>query len=191
MAVDRSSVLESMCPNNVRGCFHMPGFVIVCGYDEATALASVGPGWADLVRAGLAAVAGVGYLDQVKEKYARLCLYASTNPGTSDEAAEAMFDTLHALETRSLVICETCGAPGVCRGESWYFTACDEHSKGQAPTKPYRLRTTCAICGKRRQCFHGNLERRRTWNSVYACASCWNLEHASQAGRMAIIEPSV
>lgn len=174
---ERSPFPESMCPNNVRGCFHMPGFVIACGYDETTALASVGPGWADLVRAGLAAVAGVGYLDQVKEKYATLCLYASTYPGTSDEAGSAMFDALHALEARSATICETCGAPGVCRGESWFFTACEAHSKGQPPTKPYRLRTTCAVCGTRRLCFHGNMERAGAWSYTYACDPCWTAWH--------------
>lgn len=180
MTTESSPIFESFCPNGLRGCFHMPGFVIACGYDEATALASVGAGWANLVREGLAAVAGVGYLDQVKEKYATLCLYASTNPGTSEEAATAMFAALHALEARSASICETCGAPGVCRGESWLSTACDEHSNGQAPTKPYRRRTTCAVCGQRRACFHGNLERDGTWGYVYACAPCWSLERKNR-----------
>ena len=40
-------------PNcKIHGCIHMPGFVIECGYDEKLALASVGFGWADLVRKG-------------------------------------------------------------------------------------------------------------------------------------------
>jgi len=117
-------------PNcTLAGCIHAPGFVIACGYDEELALASVGRGWSGLVREGLAVVEGVGYLDQVKEKYGELCLYASTLPNTSDEESDAMWSALNAIEQRSADICEQCGEPGqlVVRG-GWYRTACPPHA---------------------------------------------------------------
>lgn len=111
----------------MRGCFHMPGFVIACGYDEQLALASVGPGWAELVREGLAIVAGRGRLVQVKEKYGTLCLYAESDAESGD-----MFDLLWAIEARSAQICEKCGEPGKIVGAGWYRTACPVHTAGDA-----------------------------------------------------------
>lgn len=127
-------------PNcHIPGCIHLPGFVIVCGgYDEKLALASVGDGWASLVREGLAAVAGRGVLDQVKEKFGGLRLYSSSLPETSEAENEAMWDALEAIMNRSTSICEQCGAPGqlVVRG-GWYRTACPPHAAadGFVPAK--------------------------------------------------------
>jgi hypothetical protein len=108
----------------------MPGFVIECGYDEALALASVGAGWADLVREGLAAVAGYGCLVQVKEKYGTLRLYWDGEPGITRRKADAIQHALDKLESKSGALCEQCGAPGrliVSKG-GWYRTACPEHT---------------------------------------------------------------
>lgn len=126
-------------PNcQIPGCIHHPGFVIACGYDEKLALASVGDGWAGLVREGLAAVTGRGVLDQVKEKYGGLRLYSETLPETSEAETEAMWDALGAIEARSTSVCEQCGAPGqlVVRG-GWYRTACPPHASadGFVPAK--------------------------------------------------------
>jgi len=103
----------------------MPGFVIECGYDEKLALASVGFGWADLVRKGLLAVAGYGRLVQVKEKYGTLRLYWEGDSGITRGKADVIQHRLDALEAASGAICEQCGAPGqlVVSG-GWYRTAC-------------------------------------------------------------------
>lgn len=113
----------------------MPGFVIDCGYDEELALASVGEGWAELVKAGLAAVEGRGKLVQVKQKYGTLRLYADALPGTSEADATTMWNELNALEARSGSICEACGAPGQLVGLSWYATLCRAHAGDRPPTQ--------------------------------------------------------
>ena len=118
-------------PNcKMRGCFHAPGFVIECGYDEPLALASVGTGWADLVRAGLAAVAGYGRLVQVKEKYGTLRLYWDGEMGITRRKADVIQHAIDELETRSGTLCEQCGAPGrlVASPGKWYSTACPDHT---------------------------------------------------------------
>lgn len=117
---------EANC--SLRGCIHRPGFVIECGYDEALARASVGLGWAPLVREGLAVLAGHGRLLQVKEKFAELCLYAVSD-GRNRRQNDEMFRALRAIEDRSKTICEQCGAAGgqVVR-DGWYRTACPAHA---------------------------------------------------------------
>lgn len=64
------------------GCIHQPGFVIDCGYDLPLALASVGPGWAELVREGFASVSPLGRIVQVKKKFGQLRIYPEISPGT-------------------------------------------------------------------------------------------------------------
>ena len=111
--------------NNPQG----PGFVMG-DYTREQALASVGPGWAGIVgdlwdwlKAHDPPVA----ISQVKEKYGRLTVYSGYYEDAQARINEA--------ETLSLKTCETCGGPGVLRGPSWYFTACDEHSGGRAPVR--------------------------------------------------------
>ena len=96
----------------IPGCIHQPGFVIVCGYDEALALVSVGAGWADLVRAGLVAVEGKGVLVQVKEKFGGLRLYAQLSKDLDQETRTAVYERLIELERQSALICEECGISG-------------------------------------------------------------------------------
>ena len=123
-------------------CIHKPGFVIACGYDLDLALHSVGPGWDDLVREGFAHIEGYGRIVQVKEKFGTLCLYAAPFAETSPERREQMWAALYAIESRSALICETCGAPGKITGEYWFRTACPEHAErsgaidGSTPSIP-------------------------------------------------------
>lgn len=70
------------------------------------------------------------YASQVKEKLGGLRFYLSMG---SDE----MYDLCHEAENKSYEICETCGEPGVLRDSGWIITACDEHSDGHPPLKPY------------------------------------------------------
>ena len=64
---------------------------------------------------------------QIKEKYGGLRFYMSI-------ATEQMYDAIRAAEDESYRTCERCGEPGVLRGQHWLFTACDVHSRGEAPT---------------------------------------------------------
>ena len=111
------------------GCIHQPGFVINCGYDLPLALASVGEGWAELVREGFASVSPVGRIVQVKEKFGQLRIYTETNLGAPPAAVDQMRQRLQSLNARSALICEQCGAPGAL-GEirGWWRTACPEHA---------------------------------------------------------------
>ena len=61
-------------------------------------------------------------VDQVKEKFGTLRFYAS---GGDDFTA----GMIRMAEAMSSVTCETCGAPGMIRGRSWLYTACDLHTK--------------------------------------------------------------
>ena len=59
---------------------------------------------------------------QVKEKYGSLRYYMTYE---TDE----MSDLIRVAEDESAVTCETCGTAGKLRGQGWYYTACDEHTK--------------------------------------------------------------
>lgn len=59
---------------------------------------------------------------QVKEKYGGLRFYY--NGG--DDVIDGFGMMAELMSTRT---CETCGAPGKGRGKSWFYTACDEHTK--------------------------------------------------------------
>ena len=58
---------------------------------------------------------------QVKEKFGTLRFYV--NGG--DDATHALINMAESMSART---CETCGAPGKLRGQSWVYTACDEHT---------------------------------------------------------------
>jgi hypothetical protein len=59
---------------------------------------------------------------QIKEKYGTLRFYY--NGG--DEYIDGVVAMAESMSART---CETCGAPGKGRGKSWFYTACDEHTK--------------------------------------------------------------
>ena len=101
-----------------RGCIHAPGFVILCGYDLEMALASVGPGWAGLVREAFAAKPEDVRIEQVKQKFAALTIYP-------DRWEEAYGGLLADLGRRSRAVCEWCGAPGTLDERGWWqLTLC-------------------------------------------------------------------
>lgn len=56
---------------------------------------------------------------QVKEKYATLRFYMSSQ---TDEMDYLIGEAEH----KSAITCEECGKPGKCRGDGWYYTACDD-----------------------------------------------------------------
>ena len=58
---------------------------------------------------------------QVKEKYGTLGFYIYNG---SDRA----YDLIEIAEHKSGKTCETCGKPGLTRGEMWFKTLCDEHA---------------------------------------------------------------
>jgi hypothetical protein len=61
---------------------------------------------------------------QIKEKFGTLRFYYDGG----DEKIDGMVTMAEAL---SAVTCETCGNAGKIRGEFWYYTACDLHTKEQ------------------------------------------------------------
>ena len=60
---------------------------------------------------------------QVKEKYATLRFYC--------DGSDRIQDLVDLAERASEQTCEDCGKQGKCRGGSWFYTACPEHSKDQ------------------------------------------------------------
>lgn len=92
------------------------------GYDLETGLASVGRGWAGLVRQAFEALPEGLMIVQVKEKFGSLRIYFEPN----ERAYEDLIDQLAA---ESLTICEVCGGPGRHRTDRyWQRTLCDEHA---------------------------------------------------------------
>jgi hypothetical protein len=92
------------------------------GYDLQTGLASVGPGWADLVRRAFEALPEGHMIVQVKEKFGSLRIYLEPNQ-------TAYEDLLDELAAESLTICEVCSGPGRHRTDRyWQRTLCDEHA---------------------------------------------------------------
>lgn len=61
-------------------------------------------------------------LTQVKEKYGTLRFYY--------DGGDAVIDGMERMaEAMSAVTCETCGNPGKMRGNTWFYTACEEHTR--------------------------------------------------------------
>lgn len=112
-----------------------PTFVIHEGYDRSLALESVGAGWASLIHEVFDFLANHQQkfrIIQVKEKWGGLRIYYVEN--RYDVAEMETFDNLiRDIENRSLKMCETCGAPGLVRGDSWYYTSCEQHAKNNEP----------------------------------------------------------
>lgn len=84
----------------------------------------------------IAAHPGATYrLNQVKEKFACLRIYART----SDDILEAVKAAYDRAARASEDICEVCGKPGVLRNDRGYFmTRCDVHAGGAPPTEPFK-----------------------------------------------------
>ncbi len=59
---------------------------------------------------------------QVKEKFGSLRFYGD---GGDDRVRHFIWFA----EGFSQRVCETCGAPGKTRGNSWIYTSCDQHAK--------------------------------------------------------------
>lgn len=99
----------------------LPGFVNTRGgYTLEQALASVGPGWSELVRAFHQACDDAGIdIVQVKEKFGGLRMYTGAAP-------KHILDLEDRLEQKSFRVCELCGAAGKLRTSGWMSTCCDE-----------------------------------------------------------------
>lgn len=59
---------------------------------------------------------------QIKEKYGTLNVYVN-------HASDTVYNYIQIAETCSAYICEQCGKWGKFRGNGWYYTACDEHTR--------------------------------------------------------------
>jgi len=82
---------------------------------------SVGPGWADLIRAYAEMRMEAGdtpHFVEIKEKFGGLRLYETGCFRELEWIAELL----------SLSVCEDCGAPGEERDEAWIRTLCDRHA---------------------------------------------------------------
>lgn len=60
--------------------------------------------------------------EQVKEKYGTLRFYVNA-------ANDYQNGVIAMAEAMTVVTCETCGRLGSLRGNSWVYTACDEHTR--------------------------------------------------------------
>lgn len=100
----------------------LPATYLPTGYDIETGLASVGSGWAELVRRAFEALPEGHTIVQVKEKFGSLRIYFEPNQ-------RAYEDLLDQLASESLAICEVCGNSGRLRTDRyWQRTLCDEHA---------------------------------------------------------------
>ncbi len=98
-----------------------PGFVSGDGYTLDQALASVGPGWADLVKAAYQACEDGGIkLSQVKEKFGGLRIYVVGG------APDYIYTLLDELESKSMKTCEACGDSGSPNISGWIKTLCKD-----------------------------------------------------------------
>jgi hypothetical protein len=104
---------------------HYPTEVIYEGYDRATALQSVGSGWAALINeifdfTESTKIKNVRII-QVKEKWGGLRIYTDFFNDTLDQK-------IREVEKRSFTVCEVSGMPGKLRKcNGWYRTLSDEH----------------------------------------------------------------
>lgn len=116
-----------------------PGFVMSRGYALEEGLASVGPGWAGLVREIFAALPKNTVIDQVKEKYGQLRIY--------HEPYRPRFQkVIDAAEAKSASICEECGAPGAFdRSFYWIKVLCPTHIAARAADHPRRVVETIGL----------------------------------------------
>lgn len=98
--------------------------------------AQCGSGWSGVVRKFLEEVdrimptAGGFKLDAISEKYGSLRLDYSL-VGATSEIDDAIAIREYVAESRSTIVCETCGSPGRMRGGPWTATRCDDHSEGR------------------------------------------------------------
>ena len=93
-------------------------------YTLEQALASVGPGWSDLVRRcwnECRKYPSVRIMN-VKEKLGGLRFYISHSP-------EDLFDVIERYMEESRWVCETCGEEGRLRDGVWMKTRCDRCQK--------------------------------------------------------------
>jgi hypothetical protein len=91
---------------------------------------SCGDGWFDILNKLCYDIASFVEIDptaefrcqQIKEKFGGLRFYGSGG----DMKIYELIDT---VQRSSMYICETCGAAGIRRGESWLYTSCEEHKR--------------------------------------------------------------
>lgn len=91
--------------------------------------ASVGPGWAPLLRELITDLFSMGWdgvVLQVKEKFGGLRFYIGSS-------SVEVFDRIQRAENDSFRICEDCGAEGRPRNTGWIRTLCD----ACLPPNPY------------------------------------------------------
>lgn len=106
----------------------IPGGVVLenGGYDRELALESIGAGWAPLIHKIFDKKEELNLnvrIIQVKEKWGGLRVYADYDDSFEPFIQEVM--------NESFDICEECGVAGSLRGNGWYKTLCDEHSRGR------------------------------------------------------------
>lgn len=109
--------------------------------DEHLLLATLPPGWHDLVRqldADLVQIVPDYQVNQAKEKFGGLRFYTSFPTPVEKELMQRFRDRVHAAEAISYTICDVCGQQGELRSRErrWWRTLCEEHN---TPEQPYLL----------------------------------------------------
>lgn len=126
---------DSEAKARANGTFRAPGYVILDaeGYDLPLALASVKPGWAQLLQPLFEGKPEGVRVVQVKEKFGGLRVYLEADPGTDPFVYQMYSKQVAQAEGRSYALCELCGEPGFPRSGGWVRTLCDVHGEGKAP----------------------------------------------------------
>ena len=89
---------------------------------------TVGGGWLPILETlctELTALGWEGKLRQVKEKFGQLRFYAVFPDTWPEETRRRAAHAIIVAEWLSLQTCESCGNPGLLRGEYWKKTRCD------------------------------------------------------------------
>lgn len=93
----------------------------------------VGSGWVPLVEEldrNILELDPGRKINQVKEKFGGLRYYITTSSDLSDDTADKICDLIEEAESKSITICEACGAPGrLCTPRWWILTLCEECEK--------------------------------------------------------------
>jgi hypothetical protein len=82
------------------------------------------PGWTDIVDRLFVDLVAMGWdrhLDQVKEKFGELRVYAS--------GPKEIWDRIDEATEESRRTCEECGKPGKHSTKGWHTTRCEEHAR--------------------------------------------------------------
>lgn len=72
---------------------------------------------------------GIITADQIKSKYADLCIYWTASPEVTEEERVAVRAIIDEATDRCWTLCEYCGKPAVETSSGWATRVCKDHQK--------------------------------------------------------------